>query len=76
VTGSDIQEAILFLPRTERGREPIHLSQLQPLAAILDWGQQRHLWRTLQARRGPDLQREAGWVALGQENSRHERSGC
>ena len=28
----DIQEAILFLPRVERGRDPIRLQQLQPIA--------------------------------------------
>jgi hypothetical protein len=50
-----IQEALLFLPRTVCGRNPIHLRQLQPLAAVLDWGQQRHLWRTLQGSRGSDL---------------------
>jgi hypothetical protein len=55
VTGLDIQEALLFLPRTVRGRDPIHLRQLQPLAAVLDWEQQRHLWRRLQAKRGLDL---------------------
>jgi hypothetical protein len=54
VLAPDIQEALLFLPQTERGRDPIHLRQLQPLAAILDWGQQRLLWRTLQARKGSD----------------------
>jgi hypothetical protein len=43
----DIQEALLFLPRVQRGRDPIHLRQLQPLAAILDWHQQRRLWRAL-----------------------------
>jgi hypothetical protein len=48
----DIQEALLFLPRTERGRDPIHLRQLQPLAAILDWEQQRSLWRQLQGHAG------------------------
>src|SRR5689334_11261346 len=36
----DIQEALLFLPPTERGRDPIHLRQLQPLAQIADWGKQ------------------------------------
>ena len=50
----DIQEALLFLPRTERGRDRIHLQQLQPLAAALDWEQQRTLWRDLQARRRPN----------------------
>jgi hypothetical protein len=52
VLAPDIQEALLFLPRTLRGRDPIHLRQLQPLAAVLDWRQQRNLWRRLQATRG------------------------
>jgi hypothetical protein len=43
----DIQEQILFLPRTERGRDPIHLRQLQPIAAALDWRKQRRLWTEL-----------------------------
>jgi hypothetical protein len=47
VLAPDIQEALLFLPRTEKGRDPIHLGQLQPLAAVLDWRQQRHLWQEL-----------------------------
>jgi hypothetical protein len=55
VLAPDIQETLLFLPRTERGRDPIHLRQLQPLAAVLDWGQQRSLWHTLQASKGLDL---------------------
>jgi hypothetical protein len=46
----DIQEALLFLPSVERGRDPIHLRQLQPLAAILDWQQQRRLWQALEGR--------------------------
>jgi len=40
----DIQEAILFLPRVEKGRDLIHLRQLQPIAAITDWKKQRKLW--------------------------------
>src|SRR5258708_643191 len=44
----DIQEALLFLPSVERGRDPIHLRQLQPLAAILDWHQQRRFWQALE----------------------------
>ena len=43
----DIQEAVLFLPHTERGRDPIHLRQLQPLAAALDWNEQRWRWKSL-----------------------------
>ena len=48
----DIQEALLFLPRTERGRDPIPLRQLQPLARVLDWREQRQLWQALLAQRG------------------------
>ena len=47
----DIQEELLFLPRTERGRDPIHLRQLQPVAALWDWQRQRTQWRALQADR-------------------------
>jgi hypothetical protein len=43
----DIQERLLFLPRTERGRDPIHLRQLQPIASTLDWRKQRRLWAEL-----------------------------
>jgi hypothetical protein len=43
----DIQEAILFMPRTERGRDPVILRQLQPLASTLDWGNQRRMWAAL-----------------------------
>jgi hypothetical protein len=43
----DIQEAILFLPRVERGRAPIVLRQLQPIAAVTDWRKQRRLWAGL-----------------------------
>jgi hypothetical protein len=42
-----IQEAILFLPRTEQGRDPIHLAMLQPIAAATDWKKQRRLWAEL-----------------------------
>lgn len=37
----DIQEAILFLPPVERGRDTIKLSELQPVALEADWGRQR-----------------------------------
>jgi integrase len=40
----DIQEALLFLPRTERGRDRIILADLQPIAALMDWRQQRRRW--------------------------------
>lgn len=45
----DIQEAILFLPRVERGRDPIKIRQLQPIALVPDWRKQRRLWKSLAA---------------------------
>ena len=45
----DVQEALLFQPRTERGRDPIHLRLLQPIASSLDWKKQRRLWQDLLA---------------------------
>src|SRR6516165_4056141 len=43
----DLQEALLFLPRTVRGRDPIILADLMPIAAAFDWRKQRRLWRQL-----------------------------
>jgi hypothetical protein len=43
----DLQEAVLFLPRTKRGRDPIPLWRLQPIAATVDWKKQRTLWASL-----------------------------
>src|SRR5205814_9029002 len=43
----DIQEAILFLPRTQRGRDPVILSDVIPIAMELDWKRQRRAWRRL-----------------------------
>ncbi|MCZ2342035.1 MAG: hypothetical protein LC104_09605 [Bacteroidales bacterium] len=50
----DIQEAILFLPRVQRGRAAIILRDLQPITAIPDWREQRKLWHELRKRRGMD----------------------
>jgi hypothetical protein len=44
----EIQEAVLFLPTIERGRAPVLLSQLLPIAATPDWASQRRKWRLLQ----------------------------
>jgi hypothetical protein len=44
---SDIQEALLFLPRTERGRDDVLLADLQPLASAPDWRAQRRRWERL-----------------------------
>lgn len=43
----DIQEPLLFLPPTLRGRDPIILADLMPIAACIDWCKQRQLWRQL-----------------------------
>jgi hypothetical protein len=43
----DLQEALLFLPPTLRGRDPIILADVMPIAATLDWRKQRRLWRKL-----------------------------
>lgn len=40
----DIQEALLFLPTVEQGREPIKEWMIRPLCAIPDWRKQRKLW--------------------------------
>ena len=42
----DLQEDILFLPRTLRGRDPIQLRHLLPIAAIPDWRKQRSRWKS------------------------------
>ena len=43
----DIQETLLFLPPTLRGRDAIILADLMPIAAAFDWRKQRRLWRQL-----------------------------
>ena len=43
----DIQEALLFLPRVESGKPPIHEKMLRPISAEVDWGRQRELWGSL-----------------------------
>ena len=48
----DIQEEILFLPATQRGRDPVHLRQLQVIALVQSWQKQRILWHELKASLG------------------------
>jgi len=43
----DIQEQLLWLSPIERGSDPLHLRQLQPIAATSAWGKQRRLWNAL-----------------------------
>jgi hypothetical protein len=40
----DIQEELLFLPRIERGKEPIQERQMRPIAAVPDWRKQRQMF--------------------------------
>ncbi len=44
---SDIQEAILFLPRTTRGCDAIGERHLRPICIVADWKKQRRLWQHL-----------------------------
>lgn len=41
----DIQEEILYLPRTTEGRDPIREIMVRPIAAEADWRQQRRMWK-------------------------------
>ncbi len=43
----DIQEGLLFLPPSATARRQIRLQQLQPIAAVQQWKQQRKLWADL-----------------------------
>jgi hypothetical protein len=45
----DIQEQLLFLPAVERGRDPLVLRHLQPIAMTPDWRKQRKAWAVLAA---------------------------
>src|SRR4051812_25452387 len=46
----DIQEAILFLPEVEEGRDPVKEWEVRPIAAEVDWVRQRGMWRGLVGR--------------------------
>ena len=41
----DIQEELLFLPRTLAGRDAIILRDLLPIASTMEWAKQRAMWR-------------------------------
>jgi hypothetical protein len=43
----EIQDALLFLPETGRGRDAITEKRLRPIAATASWNKQRLLWRHL-----------------------------
>ena len=44
----EIQEDILFLPRTTQGRDPISTRSVLPIAQEMDWKMQRNQWKRLQ----------------------------
>jgi hypothetical protein len=46
----DLQEQILLLPRTDRGRDAVKETDMRPIAATLDWRKQRRMWATFQKR--------------------------
>ena len=45
----DIQEEILFLPRTSGCRDAVQEKAIRPIAAVPDWRKQRVMWRDLKA---------------------------
>ena len=47
----DIQETILFLPRTVKGRDPIREKCVRSIAAVPHWQRQRKMWNKLAAER-------------------------
>ena len=47
----DLQEEILYLAPVLKGRDPIHLEDLQALTALLDWPSQRRRWKEIHAMR-------------------------
>ena len=46
----DLQEEILFLRPTIRGRDRVQMRHVLPIAAVPDWKKQRQRWRELQGR--------------------------
>ena len=42
----DIQEQLLFLPQTVRGPDPVFERQLRSIADVIDWDEQRQLFRS------------------------------
>jgi len=46
----DIQEAILFLPLVEAGKDPIGEHHLRRLVSIVEWDRQRAAWRAIVGR--------------------------
>jgi hypothetical protein len=49
----DIQEALLFLPPVEQGRDPVTERDLRPIVAEPDWARQREQWAPVRERAVP-----------------------
>lgn len=47
----DIQEELLFLPRTVKGRDPICETDMRPIVTVPYWQRQRKMWAKLVAQR-------------------------
>ena len=45
----DIQEQLLFLPRTTHGRDPIAEPHIRQIVAVTSWPKQRRLWQDMLA---------------------------
>ncbi len=43
----DIQEALLFLPRVEQGKDPITERDLRPVVREIGWERQRETWAAM-----------------------------
>jgi hypothetical protein len=43
----DIQDAILNLPPTQSGRDPIREAHVKPISKLVDWHEQRTRWSSL-----------------------------
>jgi hypothetical protein len=67
----DIQEAILFLPRTVKGRDPIREKNVRPISAEMNWRLQSLLWKSCVCRTwGADT------LLLGDRGMRLDRNRC
>jgi hypothetical protein len=47
----DIQEELLFLPKTVKGRDPICETDMRPITTVPYWQRQRKMWAKLAAQR-------------------------
>jgi len=47
--GRSIQEELLFLPRTEKGRDAVTLKDALPISMVPNWSNQRTRWQILKS---------------------------